>query len=383
MARRDVGNEVVVALAVIGMLALALTFAVVLTLSRTVPPPSMTATASAATALALVSQASTVTAVPATLPATESATTQATTAVAPSQSPTALPSATIPATNTPVPPRPTSPSTNTPTDTPTPTSTALPSPTLTLVTQATENVVTTVPLVPQLSPTAGITVVATSSAPALPDDVTSATPIMDAGILPTAIGGSGVLASATPCTRPGNWIPYTIQAGDTLFGISVRYGVPLLQLQGFNCLVKPGSIYAGQVILVPPNVLPTTFFATNAPLYPTAAAGGSGNAALCPDPNVRITSPISGSAFSGKFTVMGTANIPNFSYYVIDYRFYTEWDRPFNSFGNNQVPVTNGVLTVFDPAPSRLPPGSYTIRLRVVDKYGGSPAPCSIQVALQ
>ena len=45
MPRRDVGNEVIVALAAIGMLALALTFGVVLTLSRTVSNPTQTATA--------------------------------------------------------------------------------------------------------------------------------------------------------------------------------------------------------------------------------------------------------------------------------------------------------------------------------------------------
>ena len=40
MPRRDVGNEVIVALAAIGMLALALTFGVVLTLSRSVATQS-------------------------------------------------------------------------------------------------------------------------------------------------------------------------------------------------------------------------------------------------------------------------------------------------------------------------------------------------------
>src|SRR5258708_6442591 len=77
MQRRDVGNEVIVALAAIGMLALALTFGVVLTLSRTVSNPTATGTAVAqggTEAATLPGTAAAVTKVTATTPPTHTTT---------------------------------------------------------------------------------------------------------------------------------------------------------------------------------------------------------------------------------------------------------------------------------------------------------------------
>src|SRR5258706_3308606 len=77
MQRRDVGNEVIVALAAIGMLALALTFGVVLTLSRTVSNPTATGTAVAqggTEAATLPGTAAAATKVTATTPSTHTTT---------------------------------------------------------------------------------------------------------------------------------------------------------------------------------------------------------------------------------------------------------------------------------------------------------------------
>ncbi len=398
MARRDVGNEVVVALAVIGMLALALTFAVVLTLSRSVPPPSMTATAAANnanntanTAIALAGSGTPVVTRPTSLQATESATllaTQAATAIetaiteatasstaTPSQTATtatmvataaATDTATNTATLTPT-------ASDTPTDSPMPpsptdTPTSLPSSTLTLASDTSANVtLTAIPTFNDITP--------------LPGPTATDTPITDAGILPTAIGGSGLVTPFSPlptaCTHPATWVPYTILPNETLFSISLQVGVPLQQLQDANCIVNADAIIAGQVIFIPPGKI----ISTNTPLTATAGVSNTGNAALCPNPNVRITAPISGSVFSTKFTVMGTASIPNFSYYVIDYR--PDIVSDYSSFGRNLTPVTNGVLVVFDPTPPHLPSGGYTMRLRVVDTSGNSPAPCTIHFTLQ
>lgn len=55
-----------------------------------------------------------------------------------------------------------------------------------------------------------------------------------------------------------HWDDYTIQAGDTLYSLSVRYGVPLRVLMACNKMVNPYSLAVGQMIKVPkmPPTLP-------------------------------------------------------------------------------------------------------------------------------
>lgn len=63
------------------------------------------------------------------------------------------------------------------------------------------------------------------------------------------------LPTPTPCgTVPAGWEPYTVQAGDTLFGLASRAGVSQEQVMQVNCLASEG-LMAGEVIYLPP--LPT------------------------------------------------------------------------------------------------------------------------------
>ncbi len=321
--------------------ALALTFIVVSTLGCAIGSPGLTSTASAGTAVSLPPTESQIQG------ATQSATASSPATDAPTSTSVALPTNTLASL---------------------PTITLMPSPTLTLVTNsainhAGENVPSTPP--PGLQPT-GTTVETVGTETSQP---------------------SGVVIIPPACALNSSWIPYTIQPGDTLYNISVRAGITLQALEAGNCMVDSSAIYAGETLLVPASIplstLPTTFYTTPGAQAATPVPADSQNAALCPDPNARITSPVSGSTFSGKLTLIGSANIPNFSYYVIDYRFYTEWDKPFNSYGNNYNQVVNGVLAAFDPVPGHLPPGGYTLRLRVYNKSGNGPAPCAISVTLQ
>ncbi|MEJ5202969.1 MAG: LysM peptidoglycan-binding domain-containing protein [Anaerolineales bacterium] len=63
-----------------------------------------------------------------------------------------------------------------------------------------------------------------------------------------------------PCGPPPGWIRYIVQKGDTLFKISLMYGISVPQLQAANCLGNSTLIYAGSVIFVPnvpPRITPT------------------------------------------------------------------------------------------------------------------------------
>ncbi|MGQ9594545.1 MAG: hypothetical protein ACUVXH_08460 [Anaerolineae bacterium] len=98
----------------------------------------------------------------------------------------------------------------------------------------------------------------------------------------------------------------------------------------------------------------------------------------CPNPAARITAPGAGATVSGVVQFTGTANVENFQYYKLELGVGpspTEWAFLFSK----ETPVVDGPLGSWDSA--AVPPGTYTIRLVVVDRTGNYPPPC--QVTLQ
>jgi LysM repeat protein len=73
----------------------------------------------------------------------------------------------------------------------------------------------------------------------------------------TLIAGSYIFvppvaaATATACRPPAGWVRYIIRPGDTLYQISLTYGITVLQLQQANCMANP-NIVAGKTLFVPP-----------------------------------------------------------------------------------------------------------------------------------
>ncbi len=60
----------------------------------------------------------------------------------------------------------------------------------------------------------------------------------------------------TPCGPPSDWVLYTVQPGETLYRLAVRFQVPLYLLMHANCLTSP-ALTAGQRLYVPPIGTPT------------------------------------------------------------------------------------------------------------------------------
>lgn len=60
----------------------------------------------------------------------------------------------------------------------------------------------------------------------------------------------------TPCGPPSDWVLYTVQPGETLYRLAVRFQVPLYLLMQANCLTSP-ALTAGQRLYVPPMGTPT------------------------------------------------------------------------------------------------------------------------------
>lgn len=103
----------------------------------------------------------------------------------------------------------------------------------------------------------------------------------------------------------------------------------------------------------------------------------------CPNPNVRITSPGANQVVQGNVPIRGTANLSNFQYYKIEVGPGSNpKDHEWTVVGQlHQSPVAGGVLETFNSG--AYPPGTYTLRLVVVDQTGNYPQPCQVTVTVQ
>jgi LysM repeat protein len=118
------------------------------------------------------------------------------------------------------------------------------------------------------TPTASLTPTPTSSRTSTPTATTvAATTTQTAS--PTST------RTATTCAPPPNWVPYTVQPGDTLSGLSQIFDVSAATLQEANCLAPGSVLIAGSTLYVPylpPSATPTlrpSATATGTPVPPT------------------------------------------------------------------------------------------------------------------
>ncbi len=103
--------------------------------------------------------------------------------------------------------------------------------------------------------------------------------------------------------------------------------------------------------------------------------------ASCPTAGVQIASPGNGAAVSGTVAINGTADIPDFQFYKVEYSVGTSLSG-FSSIGDTvSSPVQGGRLISWNTG--GFPKGVYALRLTVVDISGNFPPPCTIYVILQ
>ncbi len=63
-------------------------------------------------------------------------------------------------------------------------------------------------------------------------------------------------AEASPAAPSGGETTYTVQPGDNLFRIALRYGVALETLAAYNGITNPNQIRVGQVLRIPGGTTP-------------------------------------------------------------------------------------------------------------------------------
>jgi len=56
-----------------------------------------------------------------------------------------------------------------------------------------------------------------------------------------------------PPSPPAGDTTYTVQPGDNLFRIALRYNISYLYLAQYNGIASPSNIYVGQVLRIPPH----------------------------------------------------------------------------------------------------------------------------------
>ena len=61
----------------------------------------------------------------------------------------------------------------------------------------------------------------------------------------------------TSCLFPAGWLPYTVQNGDSLAGLASEYKKTSAELGAANCLSAATDVTPGQVIHLPPALVPT------------------------------------------------------------------------------------------------------------------------------
>ncbi len=100
----------------------------------------------------------------------------------------------------------------------------------------------------------------------------------------------------------------------------------------------------------------------------------------CLNPLATITNPASGASLSGVIEIIGTANIPNFGFYKIEYR-NRGGDDTWQAILAGDATVTGGSLGIWDTSLVSAA-GDYLLRLVVADTAGNAPLPCVVPVRI-
>jgi|FLYN01.1.fsa_nt_gi hypothetical protein len=438
--RRDLGNEVIVAIVAVGVLAFALTFGIILSLSTTTVTPTVQSNVaintegetevagdSSATSgpttpapintLSTHTQSVTVepseTRLSAVEKTTEPVETAVPTTVVPSDTPTDRPTVTdtpeltteapsdtpravanvaterATPTDTRVPPTDTATPTDTPTELPTDTDTPTDMPT------ATDRPTATPTLTPSRTPSHTPTDTPTATPSYTPTDTPTATdtdtptatgtptptrtprPTETSGILPTPTG------SRTP---PAPEIVSDCPRPDGWEIYVVERGNTLFSIaravgSTVRVLQAANCLTDPDVLFVGMGlyvpILPAAPVVTSVPSTPQPGNRPAFAVEGCTYAGVQITSPTIGQTVSGTITITGTATLENFWYYRIEVRPNT--DNVYRFISRSETQVTNGTLGQVDT--SIFEDGLHWIRLTVVDLTGGvNVSPCAIPV---
>jgi hypothetical protein len=159
--------------------------------------------------------------------------------------------------------------------------------------------------------------------------------------------------------------------------ISPNLGVllsPPIEDEGAVLITAAPTETPDVVLLLPGQPTPSPVgTATLAPQNTPVPAAGVG----CDNPLAIIVSPLPGAVLSGKVEVRGTADIPDFAFYVLEIS--TLGDNWLNILTQSE-PVSAGIMGQWDS--TRHAPGEHAFRLVVYNADGAFVEPCVIPVSV-
>jgi LysM repeat protein len=176
---------------------------------------------------------------------------------------------------------------------------------------------------------------------------------------------------------PLDWVLYTVQPGDTMFSLARSRGVTVYDVLLANCL-ESVYLYAGTPLYLPPagpgpapGASPVPGMTPATPPSVTREPG-----AVC-----KITSPANGATVSGDVTFAGTALADDFLFYKLEALGPGTGGSWASLLGQVvHSPVEAGVLGT--ASLTLWQPGTYTVRLVVVDRTSNEVAGCSLTLSI-
>jgi LysM repeat protein len=140
--------------------------------------------------------------------------------------------------------------------------------------------------------------------------------------------------TAVPCGPPWSWVPYIVRPGDTLFKLSLAYGVSVPQIQFANCMGTSTYIRYGQTLYLP------YFIPINTP-FPTATKTFTPTATTAVPTGIIITPTIT------------RTTPPTFTFTPLPTLTLTPTLAPSATFTATQTPLPTATFTA---TPTPLPP---------------------------
>ncbi|MFQ3566948.1 MAG: LysM peptidoglycan-binding domain-containing protein [Aggregatilineales bacterium] len=83
----------------------------------------------------------------------------------------------------------------------------------------------------------------------IPIFIPSITPLPGSEAVP--LPGLPIEGANPNCPPPPNWIPYTVEPGDSMGLLAQQTNSTINELAAANCLADPNQIYVGQVLYLP------------------------------------------------------------------------------------------------------------------------------------
>ena len=168
----------------------------------------------------------------------------------------------------------------------------------------------------------------------------------------------------------------------TAAGFIATFIVTTFAVPAIPAALRPTAIPTVSLLATPrvKDADTETGFATATP-FTVDLVDGAG----CTNENATIIEPISGESVQGQITLRGTANIPGFAFYKMEYHDLQPESTWLAISASNIAVCEVGCaeqdqLGVWDTSLVR--PGQYAVQLVVTDTQGNAPLPCQILIQI-